>query len=264
MSFWDDFLPIAGTVGGGIAGSFFGNPMLGAGIGGSLGSVGARAIDSANGGDPNDIAAQRVKMYQELLASMPKYVGPPPGQGLTATDQYAMRKARTAGQNFASGREQALLSSAMARGGGAVTSGALLSHQNEVAQDASNRVSDFDLGQAGIAAERDAKNRQLINEFNQRNTMAALGIANGASQAMGAQGDLSERERSAASGNYANLFNTISAYGLRNANQKGTPWSPSDEPWLGERFGSSEMEQPPGGNAERRSGPYRMADRERY
>lgn len=221
MGFFSIFKPIL-SVGGGIVGGIYGGPagaMAGASAGSALGS----GLEGAFGGDDSsggalELMRQRQALYQKLMGELPTYQGPPPGQGLMPQDLAAMRQAQQHAGQFAQGREQAAMAQDRMMGGGAANSGKMLSAQMQAGQGASERLNQSDMAIAGHAAQRDAQNRELINQFNQQNMYSKIALANGQSGAMGQTADLMERNKYAQNANQTNMFNNLGAaamYGMQ-------------------------------------------------
>lgn len=221
MGFWDDVaeygLGAVGAVGGGVAGFYAGGPMgavAGAGLGASLGGKAGQLIA---GNDDNIEATQKER---ENLWNNMAYVGPPPGQGLTAADRAAFRTAEQRAGQFASGREGALLQGDRMRGGGAAASGKLLSAQLQSSQAATERVSNSNLYIAGQAADRDRENRMMLQDFNMKNTMM---------KDRGLQGrqDLQERQQARKSKELSGLYSDLGAVGMYGLQGMNGPKMPS-------------------------------------
>lgn len=187
MSFFDDMLPVIGGVGGAI----FGGPagaMVGAGLGGRLSGLTRGSPDNP---------------YDKL-----SYVGPKPGQGFTPSDLFSMEKARRMGEGEAQGRQGALEQRMSAQAGSTQGPGKWMMSQ-QAGQGAVDRNSLFDLGRAGVAADRDAQNAQALNDFNMRHMMLSSGYG--------------ERANAADTANRDNLFNDIGAMGMYSYGRQKKP-----------------------------------------
>lgn len=174
MSFFDDFLPSIPVIG----------PIE----------------DSLFGGDGPAMGAlqSRLGLYQNLMGQLPQYDEP----GVQA----AFKTGEAAASNFAKGQREAGLQEARTRaGGGAASGGAEVAGLMQSGSSAANRLSLSNLQAV-------ATNKQMLNDFNQRNMMNKLAIAHGESQAYGDISDLQERQQYARRQNLANMWNQLTNF----------------------------------------------------
>lgn len=213
MSFWDDFLPIVGTVAGGIGGSFMGpaGAIAGAGLGGKAGSGLAGIFGGSDEGA--GMSQAQIDLYKKLLGELPTYQGPQPGQGLTAVERAGFRQAQMGAEGVAQGREGAIEQDVRRRQGGVASAGGLAAARMIGNQGAMNRLSQGDLSIAGESVNRDIQSERALNDFNQRNMANKMQIAGGLGGAY--QNEMNRQQYSSAAqqGKYANLFQGIGDFG---------------------------------------------------
>lgn len=190
MSFFDDMLSLIPSAAGGVGGFLLGGPagaMIGSGLGGT--------VANAFRGQPDN-------PYDKLT-----YVGPQPGQGFMPQDLATMEQARRSASQEAAGVQGALEQRMASAGGSAARGPAGYAIGQQASQAGIDRNSMFDLGRAGIASERDAENRKLLNDFNLKHTMLSA--------------DYNERANYANTVNRQNLFDKIGSLGMYFMNKGG-------------------------------------------